>query len=73
MNANVFFIYFFIPQVAKYLIERGAPVNATKVINGYTPLHQAAVLGDASLVAMLIDKGALTELSDKEQMTPLHR
>ncbi|XP_072018517.1 transient receptor potential cation channel subfamily A member 1-like isoform X2 [Amphiura filiformis] len=59
--------------VAKFLIDRGAPVNCQKVSNGFAALHQAAVLGDPSLVQMLIDKGAQTEICDKEQMTPLHR
>ena len=48
-------------------------MNLRKTNNGYTALHQAAILGDVALVKMLIDKGADTELCDNEQMTPLHR
>ena len=60
-------------QVARSLIERGAPVNCKKTTNGFTPLHQAAIIGEEALAKMLIDKGAETEVIDREQMTPLHR
>ena len=66
-------IYHAFKQVAKFLIERGAPVNCQRTSNGFSALHQAAILGDSTLVQMLIDKGAQTEICDKEQMTPLHR
>ncbi|XP_072042762.1 transient receptor potential cation channel subfamily A member 1-like [Amphiura filiformis] len=60
-------------NVAKYLIERGAPINCRKTSNGFTPLHQAVIIGQEPLAQMLIDKGAETEVIDNEQMTPLHR
>ena len=60
-------------KVARSLIERGAPVNGKKTTNGFTPLHQAAIIGEEPLAKMLIDKGAETEVTDKELMTPLHR
>ncbi|XP_072034493.1 transient receptor potential cation channel subfamily A member 1-like [Amphiura filiformis] len=60
-------------SVARSLIERGAPVNCKKTTNGFTPLHQAAIIGEEPLSQMLIDKGAETEIHDREQMTPLHR
>ncbi|XP_072034633.1 uncharacterized protein [Amphiura filiformis] len=60
-------------DVARALIERGAPVNCKKSTNGFTPLHQAAIIGEEQLAQMLIDKGAETEIHDNEQMTPLHR
>ncbi|XP_072032763.1 transient receptor potential cation channel subfamily A member 1-like [Amphiura filiformis] len=60
-------------NVSRSLIERGAPVNCRKTTNGFTPLHQAAIIGEEPLAQMLIDKGAETEIIDKEQMTPLHR
>ena len=48
-------------------------MNLRKSNNGYTALHKAAIIGDVTLVQMLIDKGADTEICDNEQMTPLHR
>ena len=60
-------------QIARALIERGAPANSKKTTNGFTALHQAAIIGEEALAQMLIDKGAQTEITDNEQMTPLHR
>ena len=43
---------------ARYLVEElGADVNA-KDKNGYTPLHNAASIGEIELVQYLVDKGA---------------
>ena len=43
---------------ARYLVEElGADVNA-KDKNGYTPLHNAASIGESELVQYLVDKGA---------------
>ncbi|XP_072042795.1 transient receptor potential cation channel subfamily A member 1-like [Amphiura filiformis] len=60
-------------NVARSLMERGAPVNCRKTTNGFTPLHQAVIIGEEPLAQLLIDKGAETEIIDNEQMTPLHR
>ena len=48
-------------------------MNCVKQSNGFTPLHQAAIIGEEALAQMLIDKGAHTEVTDKDEMTPLHR
>ena len=44
-------------KVAKFLIEKGAEVNA-KSRDGSTPLHSAAFLGRAEIAELLIQKGA---------------
>jgi ankyrin repeat protein len=43
---------------AQRLVEHQADVNAVEA-GGYTPLHQAAELGDAEMVRLLLDRGAL--------------
>ena len=44
-------------EIAKFLIEKGADVNA-KSRDGSTPLHSAAFLGRAEFAELLIQKGA---------------
>ena len=44
-------------EIAKFLIEKGADVNA-KSRDGSTPLHSAAFLGRAEIAELLIQKGA---------------
>jgi ankyrin repeat protein/spore coat protein CotH len=44
-------------EIAKFLIEKGADVNA-KSRDGSTPLHSAAFLGRAEISELLIQKGA---------------
>ena len=44
-------------EIAKFLIEKGAEVNA-KSRDGSTPLHSAAFLGNAEIAELLIQKGA---------------
>ncbi|KAF7654089.1 hypothetical protein LDENG_00074800, partial [Lucifuga dentata] len=39
---------------------------------GYTPLHVAAVCGQAQLIDLLVRKGALVNATDYHALTPLH-
>lgn len=54
---------------AERLVERRADVNAVEE-GGYTPLHQAADLGDVELVRMLLARGARIEAKTDEDQTP---
>jgi uncharacterized protein len=51
------------------LIDAGADVNATQR-HGWTPLHTAALHGDAALVTALIAAGASTTASNDDGRTP---
>ncbi|SDY87024.1 Ankyrin repeat-containing protein [Bacillus sp. 166amftsu] len=44
-------------EMATFLIEQGADVNAVQS-GGWTGLHEAALLGDEKIVALLIENGA---------------
>ncbi|MBC6973252.1 ankyrin repeat domain-containing protein [Bacillus sp. Xin] len=44
-------------ELATFLIEQGADVNAIQS-GGWTGLHEAALLGDEKIVALLIENGA---------------
>lgn len=55
-------------DIADYLLERGADVNA-KAVDGITPLH---IVQDASLAAHLIEKGARIEAESETLGTPLN-
>lgn len=57
-------------DAVKYLIEKGANVNAQD-IGGATALHLAAWKGFTPIALYLIDKGASTTAISKEGMTPL--
>jgi ankyrin repeat protein len=45
------------PEVAVLLVDAGADVNAPQQL-GFTPLHEAALNGNETLVALLLDHGA---------------
>ncbi|GMT49843.1 MAG: hypothetical protein IEMM0008_1382 [bacterium] len=57
-------------QVAE-LIKKGADVNAD-IIDGYTPLHYAALTGNLKIVHLLVAKGAKIKTTAKDGTTPLH-
>lgn len=55
-------------DIAAYLLEKGADVNA-KAVDGITPLH---IVGDATLTARLIQKGARIEAMSEILGAPLN-
>ena len=59
----------------KELLAAGVDINTRDAVHnvGYTALHWAAARGPASCVRLLLDKGALMNLKDKDGDTPLHR
>lgn len=60
-------------DAAKFLISKGADVNARGSISGYTPLHWAAAFGKLDLVKLLIEKGADVNARGKDNETPLDK
>jgi len=57
-------------EVARYLIERGANVNATNR-DGNTPLHVAAFLCRTDVVQLLLDKGGDVNKRSNRRETPV--
>ena len=57
-------------EIAKFLIDNGANVNARDHIEN-TPLHDAAGAGHREIVAMLISKGADLNARNKDGKTPI--
>ena len=57
-------------EIAKFLIEKGANVNA-KSRDGSTPLHSAAFLGRTEIAVLLIQKGADVNPKNYRDETPL--
>ena len=55
------------------LLENGADVNQVMGNEVWTPLHAAAVGGDAGVVRFLLDRGARTDIEDGRCGTPLKR
>ena len=53
----------------RFLIWKGADINAKSNSNGYTPLHLAIEKGDSSLAALLLDEGADHLAQDAKGMT----
>lgn len=65
-------------DIAAYLLEHGANVNAQEKQNGFGPLHYAIFGGDAKMVGLLLDHGAQPNpavsaaLQSYRYVTPLH-
>ncbi|XP_048406773.1 poly [ADP-ribose] polymerase tankyrase-2-like isoform X3 [Stegostoma tigrinum] len=58
-------------EVAEYLLQHGADVNAQDK-GGLIPLHNAASYGHVDVAAMLIKYNACVNATDKWAFTPLH-
>lgn len=54
---------------ARRLVEHRADVNAIEE-GGYTPLHQAADLGDVEMVRLLLERGARIDVKTEDDRTP---
>jgi ankyrin repeat protein len=57
-------------SIARYLIEKGAKVDA-RGPGGWTPLHVAASFGDLDIVKILIEHGANPAVRTNDGMTAL--
>jgi ankyrin repeat protein len=58
-------------SIIKYLVEKGADVNAQSNL-GTTPIYMAAFAGDYDAVKFLIENGANVNICDASNSTPLH-
>lgn len=58
-------------EVVKELIGHGADINAPEFIHDRTPLHIAALYGQISMAALLIDNGANVNALDRQGKPPL--
>ena len=59
------------PEVAAFLIEAGAELDAQNETNGSTALHGAAAFGRVDIVRLLLDKGADANAMTWDGATPL--
>ena len=61
-------------DVARYLLDKGADVNAVTK-DGLTPLHMAAQNGDIAMIMLLLEPGRKTKIDpiDSKGWTPLDR
>jgi ankyrin repeat protein len=57
-------------DIVQYLVEKGANVNAQSV-NGFTPLHDAAYVGNLQIVQFLVEHGADVHIRNGGNLTPL--
>jgi len=56
-------------QIARMLLEAGAPVNAAQQ-DGFTPLHAAAQNGQVDMVRLLLEHGADVNVVTRKHETP---
>jgi ankyrin repeat protein len=59
-------------DVAKYLLDKGADVNATTK-DGLTALHMAAQNGNIGIITLLLERRAAIDALDAKSWTPLDR
>jgi ankyrin repeat protein len=59
-------------DVAKYLLDKGADVNAVTT-DGLTPLHMAAQNGNIEMTKLLLERDAKINALDAKGWTPLNR
>ncbi len=57
-------------DVVEYLLGKGANINA-QAHNGFTPLNDAAAIGDFGIVKYLVEHGADPQIKDLAGRTPL--
>jgi ankyrin repeat protein len=65
--------YFGHPQIASYLVLKGADVNIPSD-NGFSvyPIHSAVAANQTEIARMLLDHGAQVNVKQKSGVTPLH-
>jgi len=65
--------YFGHPQIASFLVLKGADVNIPSD-NGFnvSPIHSAVAANQTEITAMLLDHGAQVNVKQKSGVTPLH-
>ena len=69
-NATIFFRH---PDVAKFLIDRGADVNAVaENAQRVAPVHAAAAVCDRQTMQLLLARGADANAKQQMDVTPLH-
>ncbi|WP_341811169.1 ankyrin repeat domain-containing protein [Wolbachia endosymbiont (group A) of Oxytorus armatus] len=60
-------------EVARFLIEKGADINAADTSTaGKKPIHVAAENNSESVIEFLLEKGVSVDEADKNGWTPLH-